>query len=123
MRALQPGLESGRESGLKKCLKAALVGSVVAGAFACLATPALADMALAEKSTCLNCHALEKKLVGPSFSAIAAKYRAQPDAAALLRGKVEKGGQGVWGAVPMPAMAYLPAEDVQAIVNWIVTLP
>ena len=104
---------------MKKCLKAALVSAALAG----LAAPVQADMALAEKSTCLNCHALAKKLVGPSFSAIAAKYRAQPDAAALLRGKVEKGGQGVWGAVPMPAMAYLPAEDVQAIVNWIVTLP
>ena len=44
-------------------------------------------------------------------------------AAALLRTKVEKGGQGVWGAVPMPAMAYLPTDDVQAIVNWIVKLP
>ena len=123
MRALQSGLESRRESGLKQCLRVGLVGGVVAAALAGLAAPAQADMALAEKSSCLNCHALEKKLVGPSFSAIAAKYRAQPDVAALLRGKVEKGGQGVWGAVPMPAMAYLPAEDVQAIVNWIVTLP
>ena len=43
--------------------------------------------------------------------------------AALLRSKVEKGGQGVWGAVPMPAMAYLPADDLQALVNWVVKLP
>ena len=85
-----------------------------------VAASSQADLALAEKSTCLNCHALEKKLVGPSFTAIAAKYRNPPDAAALLRTKVEKGGQGVWGAVPMPAMAYLPTGDVQAIVNWIV---
>ena len=84
---------------------------------------AQADLALADKSTCLNCHAMEKKLVGPSFAAIAAKYRGQPDAAALLRSKVEKGGQGVWGPVPMPPMAYLPKDDVQAIVNWIVKLP
>jgi cytochrome c551/c552 len=88
-----------------------------------LAASAQADLALAEKSTCLNCHALEKKSVGPSFMAIAAKYRGQPDAAALLQSKVEKGGQGAWGAVPMPAMAYLPPTDVQAIVNWIIKLP
>ena len=115
MRALQAGLAAQRKSGVKQCLVAlALLG---------LTATANADMALADKSTCLNCHALEKKLVGPSFTAIAAKYRAQPDAAALLRGKVEKGSQGVWGAVPMPAMAYLPAADVQALVDWIVKLP
>jgi cytochrome c len=95
---------------------------MVAGLLA-VAGSAHADLALADKSTCLNCHAMEKKLVGPSFTAIAAKYRGQPDAAALLRSKVEKGGQGVWGPVPMPPMAYLPKDDVQTIVNWIVKLP
>ena len=82
-----------------------------------------ADLALAEKSTCLNCHAVDKKLVGPSFAAIAAKYRGQANAAELLQGKVEKGGTGVWGAIPMPPMAYLPKADVAAVVKWIVALP
>ena len=97
-------------------------GLIIAGLLT-LAASAQADLALADKSTCLNCHAMEKKLVGPAFTAIAAKYRGQPDAAVLLASKVEKGGQGVWGPVPMPAMAYLPKDDVQAIVNWIVKLP
>ena len=115
MRALASAMRSG--------LKSKGIRSSAAVALMALAASAQADMALAEKSTCLNCHALEKKSVGPSFTAIAAKYRSQPDAAQLLRSKVEKGGQGVWGAAPMPAMAYLPKDDVQAIVNWIVKLP
>ena len=112
-------LESGLGSRLSQSLKQGFLGAALLG----LAASAQADLALAEKSTCLNCHALEKNLVGLSFTAIAAKYRDPPDAAALLRTKVEKGGQGVWGAVPMPAMADLPTDDVQAIVNWIVKLP
>lgn len=87
------------------------------------AASALADLALADKSTCLNCHAVDKKLVGPSFSAIAAKYRGQPEAVAALRTKVEKGSAGVWGSVPMPAMGYLPKDDVAAVVLWITKLP
>ena len=87
------------------------------------ATSALANLTLADKSTCLNCHAVDKKLVGPSFSAIAAKYRGQPDAAANLRTKVEKGSTGAWGSVPMPAMGYLPKDDVAAVVLWITQLP
>lgn len=97
--------------------------SLIMAGLLTLAASAQADLALADKSTCLNCHAMEKKLVGPSFTAIATKYRGQQDAAVLLSSKVEKGGQGVWGPVPMPAMAYLPKDDVQAIVNWIVKLP
>ena len=97
--------------------------SLIMAGLLTLAASAQADLALADKSTCLNCHAMEKKLVGPSFTAIATKYRGQQDAAVLLSSKVEKGEQGVWGPVPMPAMAYLPKDDVQAIVNWIVKLP
>ena len=70
-------LESGRGSRLSQSLQHGLVGA----ALLALAASAQADLALAEKSTCLNCHALEKKLVGPSFTAIAAKYRGQVDAA------------------------------------------
>lgn len=93
------------------------------GILFCGATSALANLALADKSACLNCHAVDKKLVGPSFSAIAAKYRGQPDAVANLRTKVEKGGAGVWGSVPMPAMGYLPKDDVEAVVLWVTRLP
>ena len=96
---------------------------LLSASLAAAATFAQADLALADKSTCLNCHAVDKKLVGPSFTAIAAKYRGQANAAELLQGKVEKGGTGVWGAIPMPPMAYLPKADVATVVKWIVALP
>ena len=63
-------------------------------------TPALADQALASSKNCMACHALDKKLVGPSFKDIAAKYKGQ-DVTAKLMDKVRKGGSGVYGPVPM----------------------
>ncbi len=82
-----------------------------------------ADLALADKNACLNCHALETRLVGPSFKAIASKYRTQPDAAVLLAGKVEKGSGGVWGNIAMPPMGGMAKEDVQTLVAWILKQP
>lgn len=58
--------------------------------------------ALAQKSGCFTCHMIEKKLVGPAWNDVAAKYRGQKDAEAKLVAKVAKGGSGVWGTVPMP---------------------
>jgi cytochrome c len=55
------------------------------------------------KGGCMACHAKDKKLVGPSFKDIAAKYKGQADAPAKLAEKVRKGGAGVFGPVPMPA--------------------
>ena len=57
------------------------------------------------KGGCMACHAKDKKLVGPSFKDIAAKYKGQGDAVAKLSEKVRKGGAGVWGPIPMPANA------------------
>ncbi len=88
-----------------------------------LSLPAQADMALADKSACLNCHDMDKKMVGPAFKAIAAKYAARDDAQAYLVDKITKGGSGVWGAIPMPGMAYLPPADINTLAKWIVTLP
>ena len=53
------------------------------------------------KAGCMACHQKDKKLVGPSFKDIAAKYKGQADAVAKLADKVRKGGAGVWGPVPM----------------------
>ena len=62
---------------------------------------ALADgEAALTKSGCMACHAKDKKLVGPSFKDIAAKYKGQ-DVAAKLFDKVRKGGSGVFGPIPM----------------------
>ena len=63
---------------------------------------ASADQALAQKSACMSCHQVAKKVVGPSFQDVAKKYKGDAAAAAKLADKVIKGGQGVWGPVPMP---------------------
>ncbi len=82
-----------------------------------------ASEALAEKNACLNCHGINNKVVGPAFSAIAAKYKDRKDASAYLTEKVAKGSAGVWGQVPMPGMPQVAAEDAKAMVSWIMELP
>jgi cytochrome c len=89
---------------------------------AALALPASANEALAKKHNCLACHAVDKKLVGPAYKDVAAKYRNDKSAEAKLVEKVKKGGQGVWGQVPMPPNSQVPDADVKALVKWILSL-
>lgn len=77
---------------------------------------------LAKKNACMACHAMDKKLVGPAYKDIAAKYRGQKDAEAKLIEKVKKGGQSVWGQVPMPPNAQVKDEDVKTLVEWVLSL-
>jgi cytochrome c len=86
-----------------------------------LAVPSQANEALAKKHNCLACHAVDKKLVGPSYKDVAAKYAKDPGAEAKLVEKVKKGGQGVWGQVPMPPNSQVPDADVHALVKWILS--
>ena len=90
-------------------------------AAAALAAPANADEALAKKHNCLACHSVDKKLVGPAYKDIAKKYKGQ-NVAAKLEQKVKKGGQGVWGPVPMPPNAAVPDADIKTLVDWILKL-
>ena len=85
------------------------------------ATPAMADMALATAKNCMACHAVDKKLVGPSYKDVAAKYAAQKDAVDKLSVKVIKGGSGVWGPIPMPANAQVTPDEAKKLVAWIMT--
>jgi len=78
--------------------------------------------ALAKKYNCLACHQLDKKSVGPAYKDIAKKYKGQADARAKLAEKVKKGGQGVWGPVPMPPNAAVPDKDVKELVEWILKM-
>ena len=94
-------------------LTAALMGA--------LSAPVHAQEALAKKHNCLACHAADKKLVGPSYKDVAAKYRSDPAAEAKLFDKVKKGGQGVWGQVPMPPNAQVPDGDIKSLVKWILS--
>ena len=72
--------------------------------------------ALATKYNCTACHAVDKKVVGPSFKDVAAKYAGDASAAAKLEKKVKDGGGGVWGAVPMPPNN-VPDADLKALVE------
>lgn len=73
---------------------------------------------LAERSGCLSCHGVSSRIVGPSYAEVAAKYRGAGKAAALVE-KVKAGGEGVWGAVAMPAQSELTDADAKALVEWI----
>jgi cytochrome c len=91
---------------------------------ACAASlPAQASLELVDKSACLNCHAVEKKLIGPAFKDIAAKYKDRKDASAYLAEKLTKGSTGVWGQIPMPGMPQLAPADVKTMVEWIMKQP
>ena len=86
------------------------------------AMPALANEELAKKNACTACHAVDKKLVGPAYKDVAAKYKGNAKAQAMLEEKVKKGGSGVWGQVPMPPNSNVKDEDVKALVKWILSL-
>jgi cytochrome c len=87
------------------------------------AAPAHASEALAKKHMCTTCHAIKgAKTIGPTYADVAKKYAGQKDAEAKLADKVKKGGQGVWGQVPMPPNGAVPDADVKTLVKWILSV-
>jgi cytochrome c len=89
---------------------------------AALPFAAQASEDMAKKAGCTACHANDKKIIGPSYKDVAAKYKGDAKAEAALIAKVRKGGSGVWGAVPMPANAALSDADLKSIVKWVLTV-
>lgn len=85
-----------------------------------LSSPVFANAELAQKKNCMACHAVDKKLVGPGYKEVAAKYAGQTDSVAKLAEKVMKGGAGVWGQVPMPANS-VTAEEAKTLVTWVLS--
>jgi cytochrome c len=84
------------------------------------ALPAHASEDLAKKYQCTTCHVVKgAKTIGPAYVDVAKKYAGQKDAAAKLADKVKKGGQGVWGQVPMPPNPSVPDADLKALISWI----
>ena len=84
-----------------------------------MATPAWASTDLAQKNACMSCHAVAKKLVGPSYADVAKKYAGQKDAAATLAQSIKAGGAGKWGPVPMPSQPGLSEADALTLANWV----
>ena len=83
--------------------------------------PAMADLALATSKNCMACHAVDKKLVGPAYKDVAAKYAGQKDAVDKLAAKIIKGGSGVWGPVPMPANTQVNDAEAKKLAAWVLT--
>jgi cytochrome c len=103
---------------MKPTLIAQLAALVAVAAMA----PAHADQALATSKNCMACHALDKKLVGPAYKEVAAKYATDKSAADRLATKIMKGGSGVWGAVPMPANAQVNEAEAKKLAAWVLTV-
>jgi cytochrome c len=88
-----------------------------------LALPAQASEELAKKYQCTTCHVIKgAKTIGPAYADVAKKYAGQKDAEAKLFDKVKKGGQGVWGQVPMPPNATVPDADLKVLVKWVLSI-
>ena len=83
------------------------------------AAGAAATLALANAKGCMACHGVANKLVGPGYNEIAQKYQGRADAEPMLVAKVKAGGQGAWGAVPMPPQTHVKDEELAQLVKWI----
>ncbi|UDM50598.1 c-type cytochrome [Cupriavidus sp. MP-37] len=101
---------------MKQFVIAALLLGAAASAHAVDAAKA---QEIANKNACMGCHQVDKKLVGPSYKEVAAKYKGDKNALANLSKKVKSGGSGVWGPVPMPANAAISDADLKTVVEWV----
>jgi cytochrome c len=102
-------------------MKALMMAVATAGSLMVAGVASADDaQALAQKSGCLACHSVDKKVLGPAYKDVAAKYKGQKDAEAKLIEKVKKGGSGVWGPIPMPANSpQVKDDDIKTIVEWV----
>ncbi|NTV09348.1 MAG: c-type cytochrome [Zoogloea sp.] len=102
---------------MKKFVAAAVVTGLMAAA------PAFADagLDLAKAKNCLACHSVDKKVVGPAYKDVAAKYKGDKGAEAKLAEKVQKGGSGVWGSTPMPPNPQVNAAEAKQLVHWVLS--
>jgi cytochrome c len=79
----------------------------------------LASKELAQKSTCMSCHGVDKKVIGPAFTAVAAKYKDEKEALANVAKAIKTGGAGKYGPIPMPAQTSLSESDAVTLAKWI----
>lgn len=77
---------------------------------------------LAKNSACMSCHGVDKKIVGPAYKEVAKKYAGDKEAKDKLVAKVRTGGKGVWGQIPMPPNPQVKKEDVEKIIDWVLSL-
>jgi cytochrome c len=102
-------------------MKLQLISAAVI-ALSAIATPAMADTALATSKNCMACHAVATKMVGPSYKDVAAKYAGDADAVKKLAMSIQKGstpGKGNWGPVPMPANTQVSDAEATKLATWV----
>jgi cytochrome c len=95
---------------------------LMAFAGALLASPAWGDAQLATRKNCMACHQIDKKVVGPAYKDVAARYAGNKDAVDLLARKIVGGGAGVWGPVPMPANVQVSEAEAKQLAAWVLSL-
>ncbi len=100
-------------------MKALLFIGLAASALA--SNAALASAELASAKNCMACHAVDKKVLGPAYKDVAAKYAGQKDAEDKLVQKVLKGGSGVWGQIAMPANTQVTEAEAHTLVKWVLS--
>jgi len=107
---------------MKIAIATIMAGAALVAGSAHAALDNAAAEALMKKDGCAACHAVDKKIIGPAYQEVAAKYKGDAGAAAKLIKKVKDGGSGVWGPVPMPPNATTSDADIKSLVDWILTL-
>lgn len=106
---------------MKTCILT--IAAVAALMLVSQANAADAAETLAQKNGCLACHSIDKKVLGPSYKDVAAKYKGDKTAEAKLISKVKLGGSGVWGPIPMPAHSpQVKDADIKTIIQWILKM-
>ena len=103
-------------------MKSLTIALGLAAGAAFVAGPVSAQEELLKKNNCLACHAVDKKVVGPSYKDVAKKYAGHPEAAKMLAEKVKKGGTGTWGQIPMPPNPQVSDADLNTMITYILQL-
>ncbi len=112
------GVGTARASSAPSPATAVVVAAAPVAGVAAAAAGSAGVMPILQKNVCIACHAVDGKLVGPSFRDIAARYKGRADAPAYIAGRIRSGGQGVWGAIPMPAQS-ISADDAARVAQWL----
>lgn len=83
---------------------------------------AFADAEMLKKFNCMACHAIDQKRLGPPLKDVAAKYAGDNSAVAMLTKKIQAGGAGVWGEMPMPPQPQVSEADAKTLAEFILSL-
>jgi cytochrome c len=101
-------------------MKSIIVSMIAAAGLMAAGSAMATDMPdVAKKNNCTACHAVDKKVVGPAWKDVSAKYKGDEAAYTKIADKVKKGGSGAWGSMPMPANPKVSDADMKALMDFI----